>query len=175
MTAVPPGALVIGLGGNVGGDTAILDRFARVRAALAAWGAVRGSAVYRTAPIGGPPGQGDFLNAAVAVTVDLPAPGPAEVLALIAGLETALGRDRRGEVKDGPRPIDLDVLLWGERVARWPGLDVPHPRLAGRRFALAPVIDLLGDGVVIPGTGATAGALYAALDHQAVVATGLRI
>ena len=62
-----------------------------------------------------------------------------------------LGRDRSREVRWGPRAIDLDVLLWDARVIRTPELDVPHPRLAERRFALAPLIDLLGEQHVVPG------------------------
>ena len=87
--------LIIGLGGNVGGDAAILDRFAAARAAFTAWGAVRGSPVYRTAPVDG--AGGDFLNAALAVAVDPPALLPAALIATVLELESALGRDRRAE------------------------------------------------------------------------------
>jgi 2-amino-4-hydroxy-6-hydroxymethyldihydropteridine diphosphokinase len=167
--------IVVGLGGNTGGDAAVVDRFLRARAAFTAWGAVRASAVYRTAPVGGPAGQPAFLNAALAIAVDPPEPLPAELIALVLELERSMGRDRTREVRDGPRAIDLDVLLWDDKRARWDGLEVPHPRLARRRFALAPVIDLLGEEHVIPGTNATAGALYAALADQHVERTDLRI
>jgi 2-amino-4-hydroxy-6-hydroxymethyldihydropteridine diphosphokinase len=172
---LPDGVIVIGFGGNVGGDAAVLDRFARARAALAAWGSVRGSAVVRTAPVGGPAGQPDFLNAAVAVAADSPAPRPRELLAIVVEIERLLGRDRAREVRDGPRPIDLDVLLWGTRIFDADGLVVPHPRLAGRRFALAPILDLLGDELVIPGTERTARELYASLVDQRIEPTAHRI
>jgi len=175
MSVVPDAVVVIGLGGNLGGDDEIVARFGRAREALAAWGRVRGSAVVRTAPIGGPDQQPDFLNAAVAIDVAAPAPLPQELLAAIHEIEHALGRDRRREVRDGPRPIDLDVLLWGDLHARWDGLEVPHPRLALRRFALAPVIELFGDELIVPGTGRTARALYDALGDQRVEPTSLRI
>jgi 2-amino-4-hydroxy-6-hydroxymethyldihydropteridine diphosphokinase len=163
--------LVIGLGGNLGGDAAVLERFARARAAFTAWGAVRGSTVYRTAAIGGP--GPDFLNAALAIAVDPPAPLPADLVANVLAIEAGLGRDRRGEARNGPRAIDLDVLLWGERVARYDGLAVPHPRLHERRFALAPLRELVGDDVVV--RGRTLRAWYDALPDQRVEPTAHRI
>jgi 2-amino-4-hydroxy-6-hydroxymethyldihydropteridine diphosphokinase len=173
--ALPEQVVVIGLGGNLGGDAAILDRFIRARAALTAWGAVRGSPVYRSAPLGGPGGQPDYLNAALAVAIDPPDPRPAELIAIVLEIEALLGRDRSHEIANGPRAIDLDVLLWGTRRGRWDGLEVPHPRLAARRFALAPVIDLFGEGLVVPGTGAAVGALWRGLGDQRVDPTELRI
>jgi 2-amino-4-hydroxy-6-hydroxymethyldihydropteridine diphosphokinase len=172
---LPDRVVVVGLGGNLGGDAAIVARFVRAREALAAWGSVRGSRVYRSAPIGGPPDQGDYLNAALAVALDPPLPLPAELIAGVLEIERLLGRDRLREVRDGPRPIDLDVLLWGERHARWEGLEVPHPRLAARRFALAPAIDLVGEDVMVPGSSRTLGELWRALPDQRVEPTDLAI
>jgi 2-amino-4-hydroxy-6-hydroxymethyldihydropteridine diphosphokinase len=173
--ALPEQVVVIGLGGNLGGADAIVDRFVRARAAFTAWGAVRGSAVYRSAPIGGPAVQPDYLNAALLVAIDPPDPRPADLIAAVLEIERELGRDRRQEIEHGPRAIDLDVLLWGTRHARWDGLVVPHPRLAARRFALAPVIDLLGAGFVMPGTVSTVGALWRGLADQRVDPTELRV
>jgi 2-amino-4-hydroxy-6-hydroxymethyldihydropteridine diphosphokinase len=147
--------IVLGLGGNVGGDDAVLARMRAVRDALAAWGRVRASPVYRTAPIG--PAQPDFLNAALAVDAR-PAPTARELIETVQELERLCGRARETEVRWGPRPIDVDVLLWGARVIDEPGptcLRVPHPELARRRFALAPVIDLLGEDAIVPGDGRT--------------------
>ena len=177
MRALPAELLVIGLGGNVGGDDAVLARMRRAVEALAGWGPVRVSSVYRTDSIGGPP-QAQYLNAAVSVRVDPPEPLPAEVIDTMIELERLSGRDRAREERWGPRPLDLDVLLWGARVIEWPGpplLEVPHPRLAGRRFALAPVIELVGEDVVLPGDGRTLGELYAALPAQRVEPTDLRL
>jgi 2-amino-4-hydroxy-6-hydroxymethyldihydropteridine diphosphokinase len=172
----PPEPLVIGLGGNVGGDDAILERFRRAREALGVLGEVRSAPLYRTAAITWPPRPGSsapigpaqpaFLNTAVRLAaLDLT---PAELIATVLELERLLGRDRRGEARWGPRPIDLDVLVWGGRVVRTPELEVPHPRLAERRFALAPLAALLGDAYEIPGAGA-AGALLARVRDQDVV------
>jgi 2-amino-4-hydroxy-6-hydroxymethyldihydropteridine diphosphokinase len=155
--------LVIGLGGNVGDDAAIVERFRRAREALAVLGELRAAPLYRSDPIG--PAQRAYLNSAVRLRIaDLE---PAELLATVQELEALLGRDRRGEVRWGPRPIDLDVLVWGERVVRRSDLEVPHPRLAERRFALEPVVALLGEDFAVPGAGA-AGALLRRVADQRV-------
>jgi 2-amino-4-hydroxy-6-hydroxymethyldihydropteridine diphosphokinase len=160
----PIAPLVIGLGGNVGGDEAILARFRRAREALAAIGELRAAPLYRTGAIG--PAQPAYLNTAVRLHAEGLTPG--ELLATIRELEHLLGRDRRGEARWGPRTIDLDVLVWGGRALRTPELWVPHPRLAERRFALEPLVALLGEAFEIPGAGA-AGALLARVRDQDVV------
>jgi 2-amino-4-hydroxy-6-hydroxymethyldihydropteridine diphosphokinase len=162
--------IVVGLGGNVGGDDAVLARFERVRVALAAWGPVRASRVYRTAPVGGPP-QPDYLNAALAIHAT-PAPTPRELIETLQELERLCGRAREREVRWGPRVLDLDVLLWGARIVDADGLRVPHERLAGRRFALAPLIDLVGEDTIIPGDGRSLGVCWATLSDQRVDLTG---
>jgi len=136
--------VVIGLGGNVGD---VAEKFRRAREALAQLGSVRSAPLYRTAPIG--PAQPPYLNSAVRVRWEVVTPG--ELIATVLEIERMLGRDRRGEPRWGPRTIDLDVLLWGERSVRTPELEVPHPRLHERRFALRPVIELLGEDFVLRG------------------------
>jgi 2-amino-4-hydroxy-6-hydroxymethyldihydropteridine diphosphokinase len=155
-TGAAPEPVVIGLGGNVGTQAAIVERFDRARSALAALDAqgVRSARLFRSAPIG--PAQAWFLNTAVRIApADL---RPAELLATLLELERLLGRRRETEERWGPRPIDLDVLVWGTRILHTPELEVPHPRLAERRFALLPLIDLVGDEFPVPGVG-TAGEL----------------
>ena len=153
--------VVVGLGGNVGTEAAIIERFGHVRAGLTTLGAVRSAPLYRSAPIG--PAQPAFLNTAVCVAVD--DGRPAEVMASLHTLERVLGRSREREDRWGPRPIDIDMLVWGDRILRTPELEVPHPRLAERKFALAPLVDLLGEGFVIPGLG-PAGDLLRAVAGQ---------
>ncbi len=158
-------ALVIGLGGNVGGEPAILQRFERAREAFAEIGDVKSAALYRTAPIG--PAQPPFLNSALRVRwADAIA---SEVIATVLEIERLLGRDRRGQPRWGPRTIDLDVLVWGSRVIHTPELELPHPRLAERRFALRPLIDLVGTDTELPGTHDTLGALEQRVMTQALV------
>jgi 2-amino-4-hydroxy-6-hydroxymethyldihydropteridine diphosphokinase len=159
--------VVIGLGGNVGSDAAIVARFDRARAALAQLGAagvagaIRSAPLYRSAPIG--PAQPAFLNSAVRIA--LPDAQPAELIATLLEIERLLGRDREREARWGPRPLDLDVLVWGARIVQTSELEVPHPRLAERKFALAPLVALLGDDFAVPGLGA-AGALLARVADQ---------
>ncbi|HEX5063208.1 MAG TPA: 2-amino-4-hydroxy-6-hydroxymethyldihydropteridine diphosphokinase [Kofleriaceae bacterium] len=148
-------ALVIGLGGNVGGEPAIIERFVRAREAFAQLGDVKSAALYRTAPIG--PAQASFLNSAIRVRWR--GAIASEVMATVLEIERLLGRDRRGEVRWGPRTIDLDVLVWGSRVILTPELEVPHPRLGERRFALQPLVDLVGAETILPGSHDTLGAL----------------
>jgi 2-amino-4-hydroxy-6-hydroxymethyldihydropteridine diphosphokinase len=151
--------LIIGLGGNVGD---VVETFRRAREAFGQLGAVRSAPLYRTAPIG--PAQPPYLNSALRVGWQ-PATAD-ELITTVLELEALLGRDRRGEVRWGPRTIDLDVLLWGDRVVRTPELEVPHPRLHERRFALRPVIELVGEGLVVGGE--TLGALEQRVSEQAI-------
>jgi 2-amino-4-hydroxy-6-hydroxymethyldihydropteridine diphosphokinase len=143
--------VVIGFGGNVGTEEAITERFRRAREALAVLGDVRSAPLYRSAPIG--PEQPAFLNTAVSVRISDVRPD--ELLATVLELERLLGRERPA-ARWGPRAIDLDILLLGERVIAQPDLEVPHPRLAERRFALEPLGELVGGDHVIPGRGRVA-------------------
>lgn len=148
--------LILGMGGNLDGEAKIVERMSRVAEAVSGWGEVAASSVYRTTAVG--PEQADFLNAALRVRMAPPAWQPGELIAAVLELELLLGRDRRGEARWGPRKIDLDVLAWGNRVARYEGpplLEVPHPRAHERRFALAPMGDVLDEETVLPGTGQT--------------------
>jgi len=137
----------IGLGANLG------DREAMVRSALEQLAAEPGvelvgvSAFRDTAPVG-VVDQPRFLNAAAAVETSLSA---RELLELLLGIERRLGRTREGP-RFGPRTIDLDLLLYGDERIDEPGLEVPHPRLHQRLFALEPLADLDPD-LVVPGRG----------------------
>lgn len=162
MAMLADDAVVIGLGGNVGDDAAIRRRFERAREALAQIGDVRSAALYRTAPIG--PAQPAFSNSAVRVR--WPGAIGSEIIATVLEIERLLGRDRRSEVRWGPRLIDLDVLVWGSRIVRTPALELPHPRLSERRFALRPLADLVGEDAVLPGTADTLATLLARVAAQ---------
>jgi 2-amino-4-hydroxy-6-hydroxymethyldihydropteridine diphosphokinase len=145
--------LVVGLGGNVGGEDAITGRFDHARAALLELGAGQRSAkLYRTAAVvrPGDAPQPDYLNTAVKVHLD-DAIGWPQIYMTVHEIEQLLGRDRRREARWGPRTIDLDVILWGTRTYRTPELEVPHPRWAERLFVVRPLIDLFGEDAVIHG------------------------
>ncbi len=122
----------LGLGSNLG------DSRAHLRAAVAALpDVVATSPVYETEPLGGRPGQQAYLNLVVALDTDL---SPRDLLELGRRLEDAAGRVRHE--KDGPRTLDVDVLLVGDLRVDDADLTVPHPRMWRRRFVLAPLADL---------------------------------
>jgi 2-amino-4-hydroxy-6-hydroxymethyldihydropteridine diphosphokinase len=146
--------IVIGFGGNVGSEDEILERFRRAREALQQLGDLRSAPLYRTQPVG--PMQPAYLNSAVRLrSADV---HPPELISTILELERLLGRIRP-HARWGPRAIDLDVLVWGDRIVKTPELEVPHPRLAERRFALEPLCALLGESYVVPEQGDLAGLL----------------
>lgn len=138
----------VGLGANLG------DRSAMLRAALEQLAAEPGvslvavSSVRETDPVG-PVDQPRFLNAAAALDTEL---SPRELLDRLLGIERRLGRTREGP-RFGPRTIDLDLLLYGEERLDEPGLELPHPRLHERLFALEPLFEL-DPSLVVPGHGA---------------------
>jgi 2-amino-4-hydroxy-6-hydroxymethyldihydropteridine diphosphokinase len=140
-------SIVIGLGGNVGTREQITERFRNAREALSLLGSVRSAPLYASAPIG--PDQPSYLNTALALTA--PDVQPRELISTLLELERLLGRRREDEVRWGPRTIDLDILVWDDRAFRTLELEVPHPRLTQRRFALAPLADLLGESFVLGG------------------------
>jgi len=99
------------------------------------------SSLYETPPWGPVP-QGPYLNMVVAVETELSA---RELLNMLLGVEHAFGRDRTREVRFGPRTIDIDILLFGEEVIAEPDLEIPHPRMMQRAFALIPLAELVPD------------------------------
>jgi 2-amino-4-hydroxy-6-hydroxymethyldihydropteridine diphosphokinase len=137
----------VGIGSNLG------DRKAHIRRALELLASEPGieveqiSQIRETDPVG-VVDQPRFLNAAARLTTDLE---PRALLDRLLAVEQALGRVRTG-VRYGPRTIDLDLLLYGDRVVDEPGLRVPHPRLAERRFVLEPLAEL-DPALDVPGRG----------------------
>lgn len=126
----------IGLGSNVGDHYANCTRSIREvlgdrRAALEAL-----SSLYYTSPVSTIP-QPDILNGAFSIAWD----GSAiELLSLLKQVEARMGRLR--SVRNGPRIIDVDILLYGQTIVRLPDLIVPHPRLHERKFALVPCLEI---------------------------------
>jgi 2-amino-4-hydroxy-6-hydroxymethyldihydropteridine diphosphokinase len=143
--------IVIGLGANLGDPErafaralAELDREHRVAAV---------SSLYRSRAVG--PDQPDFLNLCALLDLEQP---PLALLARCLALESEAGRDRSREQRWGPRVLDLDLLIARDVVHRGPRLELPHPRLAERQFALAPASELVG-GWLHPSAGITVAAL----------------
>jgi 2-amino-4-hydroxy-6-hydroxymethyldihydropteridine diphosphokinase len=138
--------VAIGLGANLGDPVASVRRASRALASFLT--AARLSPLYRTSPVGGPP-QPPFVNAVLAGFTRL---APEELLAHLQRLERAAGR-RRGP-RHGPRPLDLDLLLYDAVVRKGPAPVLPHPRLTSRLFVLVPLADVAPRRTV-PGTGKT--------------------
>ena len=128
----------VGLGSNLG------DRELNLRRALERLeelGPIRASSFRETDPVG-VTDQPKFLNAAAELVTEI---GPRELLERLLAIERDLGRERTGEARWGPRVIDLDLLVYGNEAIDEPGLTVPHPRLADRRFVLEPLCELNED------------------------------
>jgi 2-amino-4-hydroxy-6-hydroxymethyldihydropteridine diphosphokinase len=137
----------LGLGSNEG------DRLASLRAARAALEqhgieVTASSSVYETAPQGEVTDQPDFLNACVRIETELE---PEELLDACKRVERELGR-APGGVRHGPRPIDVDVLLLGDRAYSSERLRLPHAEVTSRRFVLEPLLELESELTLPDGT-----------------------
>lgn len=130
----------IGLGSNLGDREQHLLLAAQALSRIDAVSVLRHSGLFDSAPVG--PEQPRYLNAVVEVECELP---PERLLAILKQIEVDLGRTP-GE-RWGPRPIDLDILLWGTTIVASPKLQVPHLHLHQRRFALEPLSELVPDAM----------------------------
>ena len=143
---MPPVKAAIALGSNLDGPEArVRDGFAAIAALPQTWLLAR-SALYRTAPVGYAD-QPPFINACALVETRL---APRELLDALLGIERRAGRVR--DIPNGPRTLDLDIVLYGGLAIEEPGLCVPHPRAHERAFVLAPLLDVWPDAT-IPGHG----------------------
>jgi len=128
----------VGLGANLGNREATIRRAVELLDAQPGIEVVAVSTLRETDPVGYVD-QPPFLNGAAAVETEL---APGALLRCLLAIERELGRVRGEGPRFGPRTIDLDLLLYGDRVVDEPGLSIPHPRLAERRFALEPLHEL---------------------------------
>ncbi|HZV02397.1 MAG TPA: 2-amino-4-hydroxy-6-hydroxymethyldihydropteridine diphosphokinase [Planctomycetota bacterium] len=150
---------LIALGSNVGDRRRAIETALAEICRLPKTCVVETSTLRETAPVGGPP-QGDFLNGAALVETQLP---PRELLAGLLEIERGLGRLRREP--NGPRTIDLDLILYEDRVLNERGVEVPHPRFRERVFVLEPLAEVAPEAVD-PVTKKTVRALFAELRTQ---------
>lgn len=157
-----PIPVYIALGANLG------DPEATVRAAFAALRDIAGarcmafSSLYRTAPLG-LHHQPDFINAVAALEVNAAVLSAPTFLARLFDIEAAFGRVR--SIRNAPRTLDLDLLLFGNERHDTEGLTLPHPRLTERAFVLAPLAEIAPD-LSIPGCGQVADLLAAVTDQR---------
>jgi 2-amino-4-hydroxy-6-hydroxymethyldihydropteridine diphosphokinase len=154
----------IGVGSNLGDPLYHVRRALEELSHLPLTRVLACSSCYRTAPIG-KLDQPDFVNAVSVVETGL---SPRDLLRELLGLEARHGRVR-GE-PNGPRTLDLDLLLLGDSVIREPGLEVPHARMHERAFVLLPLAEVSPDAIV-PGRGSIA-ELAARVADQGVARIG---
>ncbi len=130
----------IGLGANLGNRPVNLVAAVELIGRLPVTQVRQVSRFVETTPVGGPAGQPAFLNAAAAIETSLT---PRSLMDRLHEIEGRLGRTRREPWE--PRPIDLDILLWGEQQLAEPDLIIPHPRMHFRRFVLEPLSEIAPD------------------------------
>ena len=153
----------LGLGANLGDPIAQLRRaFSELVQRKILIEPVGKSSLYRTPPWGPITDQPCFINAAVSGRTSLQ---PSNLLASLKAIERDMGRQQDAD-RWGPRPIDLDILLYGKQVLSSPELTIPHPHLTERAFALAPLLEIAPD-LADPVSGAFYSRHWSALTDEA--------
>jgi len=142
-----PARAYIGIGSNLDDPIRQVRRACQALNGILVSGCVAQSPLYRTAPVGGPPGQPDYSNAVAALDTGLT---PLQLLMALQTLELAQGRTR--SVRWEARTLDLDLLLYDHLTSDDPRLTLPHPRLHQRAFVLYPLCDI-APNLNIPGHG----------------------
>jgi 2-amino-4-hydroxy-6-hydroxymethyldihydropteridine diphosphokinase len=156
----------VALGSNLG-DSAEIVRRAFDRLQTLSDAPLLRSSLWRSTPVECPPGSPPFVNA-VAGLWPRAEEMPQSLLHKLQVLETEFGR-RRGNIPNAPRPLDLDLIAFGARMATLPGLVLPHPRAHLRRFVLQPLAEIAPE-FVLPGQGHSAAALLRELSNTEIVA-----
>lgn len=149
----------IALGSNLGDRMEHLDRaILALRQLCVSTQPFLISRRYATAPVDCPPGSGEFINAAVEMTSRLQ---PTDLLCTLQAIELAMGRPH-DRPANAPRPMDLDILYFGDTLIQLDNFTVPHPRITQRRFVLAPLADIRPD-LILPGERQTVSELLSTL------------
>ena len=140
-----PRRAILALGSNAGDSIAIVRAAVQRLSALAEEPPIK-SSLWQTTPVDCPPGSPPFVNAAIAIT-PRPAETPESLLARLKALETEFGRQPK-KIQNEPRPLDLDLIAFGNEVRATPELTLPHPRAHLRRFVLQPLSEIAPDFVL---------------------------
>jgi 2-amino-4-hydroxy-6-hydroxymethyldihydropteridine diphosphokinase len=155
--------VIIGLGSNIGDRLDILSRALSLLRGEAGE-IVAMSSVWETEPWGFDADE-QFLNMVAVLDTDKQ---PQQLMQLFRSIEGRLGRTRRSSRRYESRTIDIDILLWEDRVISLPGLEVPHQSIADRRFVLVPMNEV-ASGAVHPVTGITVAEMLAMCDDTSEV------
>lgn len=150
----------IGLGGNLDDPAGQIERALGAIAGLPQTTLIRRSALYLSRPMG-PSDQPDYVNAVAQVDTGLSAP---ELLTELLAVERRQGRQRCADQRNGPRTLDLDLLLYADFVCDDPALTLPHPGAHERDFVLVPLAEIAPQ-VVIPGRGRVVDLLAGCTSH----------
>ena len=152
---------LLGLGSNLGDRIAALDGAVEALDRNDHIDLRRVSRWYPSEPVGGPPGQGEYLNGAALIDSTL---GPLELLHVAQQIEKKFGRVR--SERWAARTLDIDLLLYEDQVVQTDELTIPHPRMSVRRFVLEPAVDIAATWSH-PTLGCTLSQLLRQLDDQA--------
>ena len=128
----------IGVGANLGDRRKNIKSAVRKITALRKTKLLKISKLIKSEPVGGPPGQAMFLNGALKIQTEL---SPLTLLKELKNIEHCLGRVKT--VRNGPRAIDLDILLYADKIINTKKLIIPHPRMFLRQFVLKPLLEVL--------------------------------
>ncbi len=131
----------IGIGSNIGDSVTIVEEAIRAIGAIQHCSLSARSSLYRSEALGDIP-QDDYINAVVKIETGLE---PLALLLELQAIEHAYYRNRDEETRWAPRTLDLDIILFGNRVFEDSHLTIPHPHFAERRFVLEPMLEIDGD------------------------------
>ncbi len=138
----------VALGSNLGDRARHLESAVRELRRLAGVRVLAVSDWIETAPVGGPEGSPTYLNGALLLDTELTA---RELLEALLAIERTHGRKRSPGIRDEPRTLDIDLLVYGDQRIAEPSLRVPHPRMEERGFVLAPLAEIAPDLVLASG------------------------
>ena len=164
-TPVPPRPVIVALGSNLGDSLGTLRAAVRRLRAVSA-GALHGSSVWNTTPVDCPPGSPAFLNAVVCFP-SRPGETPESLLARLQEWEREAGRRPKIEHNEA-RPLDLDLIGFGDERRATPSLVLPHPRAHLRRFVLQPLVEIAPE-TRLPGWSGSAAELLRRLESDEVL------